>query len=72
MLRLQLEAERANLAAETIALKSDELARRGIHVSELGGPEDAAVPEDAAAPDAEGSWPEELTPHGEPEEPARG
>jgi hypothetical protein len=82
MLRLQLEAERANLAAETIALKSDELARRGIHVSELGGPgdavEDAAAPEDEASPEDEaapgpgGSWPKELTPHGEPEEPTQG
>ena len=36
MLRLQMEAERADLVAETVALKADELARLGIHVSELG------------------------------------
>ncbi len=37
MLRLEYEARRADLEAETVALKSDELARRGIHVSQLGG-----------------------------------
>jgi hypothetical protein len=70
MLRLQLEAERADLAAETIALKADELARRGIHLSELGGdvagPETAAgaeaTPGPGAAPDPEASWPAELHP----------
>ena len=36
MLRLEYEARRADLEAETVALKSDELARRGIHVSQLG------------------------------------
>ncbi len=72
MLRLQLEAERADLAAETVALKADELARRGIHLSELGGLEpppdpDAAPGADAApspdaAPGPDASWPKELTP----------
>jgi len=37
MLRLQIEAERADLVAETIALKSDVLAKHGIHVSQLAG-----------------------------------
>lgn len=37
MLRLRLEAERADLVAQTIALRSDVLAELGIHVSELGG-----------------------------------
>lgn len=52
MLRLQLEAERADLAAETVALKSDELAKRGIHLSEIGGDE-AVLAQPAVAP-AEG------------------
>lgn len=39
MLRLEYEARRADLEAETVALKSDELARQGIHVSQLGGDE---------------------------------
>ena len=50
MLRLQMEAERADLVAETVALKADELARLGIHVSELGG--DEPVAEAEAAPEA--------------------
>jgi hypothetical protein len=44
MLRLQIEAETADLQAESIALKADELARRGIHLSALG----ALPPGDAA------------------------
>jgi len=53
MLRLQRDAERADLEAETVALKSDVLARRGIHVSQLGGtPAAPAAPGDAG-PDAE-------------------
>jgi hypothetical protein len=51
MLRLQLEAERADLAAETVALKSDELAKRGIHLSEIGGDEAVLA---QTAPPAEG------------------
>jgi hypothetical protein len=46
MLRLQLEAERADLTAETVALKSDELARRGIPLSQLMS--DEAVPAEGA------------------------
>lgn len=42
MLRLQLEAEQAAADAETIARKSDVLAERGIHISDLVGPPDAA------------------------------
>lgn len=44
MLRLQLEAEQADLVAEAVALRSDEFARRGIHVSQLGGVPEAAEP----------------------------
>jgi hypothetical protein len=70
MLRLQYEAQQADRAAETVALKADELARRGIHVSELGGQEPGPVPGTAAeaeatprdASDIAGPWPEELTP----------
>jgi hypothetical protein len=35
MLRLQLEAEQADAVAETVALRSDVLAERGIHLNEL-------------------------------------
>ncbi len=74
MLRLQLEAERAELVAETVALKADELARRGVHLSEIGGgvagseagPE--SVPDSEADPEPEASWPAELHPdESEPE-----
>ncbi len=50
MMRLQMDAQRADLVAETVALKADELSRLGIHVSELGA--DEPVVEDEAAPDA--------------------
>ncbi len=43
MMRLQAEAHRADLVAETVAIKSDELARLGIHVSELGADEPGAA-----------------------------
>jgi hypothetical protein len=70
MLRLQLEAERADLTAETVALKADELDRLGIHLSDLGddepgagaGPGPEAAPGPEASPAAEGSWPADLTP----------
>lgn len=52
MLRLEVEAERARRQAETIALKADVLAQRGIHVSELGGGIDAPHGAEAAASDA--------------------
>jgi hypothetical protein len=52
MLRLQLEAERAELQAETVALKSDELTRLGIHLSQLGGPEPAEGEEAAEGAEA--------------------
>lgn len=54
ILRLQVQAEIADLEAETVALKSDTLAQRGIHVSQLGAPEPVA-PEDEpdAAPPTE-------------------
>lgn len=42
MLRLQLEAEQADAVAETVALKSDVLADKGIHLDELGAIEEQA------------------------------
>jgi len=50
MLRLQLEAERADLAAETVAMKSDELAKIGIPLSQLGVDESALSEPAGAAP----------------------
>lgn len=74
MLRLRIEAETADLEAEAVALKADELARRGIHMSELGGATPDSEP--AAAPDSagalEGSGPAELTPDHDPDRPAGG
>ncbi len=49
MLRLQIDAERADLEAETVALKADALARGGISLAEL----DAAAPDLPAAEPAE-------------------
>jgi hypothetical protein len=77
MRRLQIDAQQADLVAEVVALKSDELTRRGIHISELEGdeavtgpaaspPSPDAEPEGAPTVDAEaapeGGWPAELTP----------
>jgi len=42
MLRLQLEAERADAVAESVALKADVLAARGIHVDQLADEAEAA------------------------------
>lgn len=56
MLRLQIEAERADLEAEQIALKADVLAEAGIPLSELAAEADAssggAEPPSTAADDA--------------------
>jgi hypothetical protein len=52
MLRLQLEAERADMQAETVALKSDELTRLGIHLSQLGDPGTAEAADAAEATEA--------------------
>jgi len=49
MLRLQIEAERADLEAERIALKSDVIAEQGISLAELAAQDSAA---DAAPGDA--------------------
>jgi len=83
MLRLEAEARQADHVAEVVALKSDELARLGIHVSELGV-DDPAVGDEAAATEAgpvtaeppaepeaapEGGWPAELTPEAVESEP---
>jgi hypothetical protein len=54
MLRLEYEARRADLEAETVALKSDELARLGIHVSQLdNGAADEQLPEPEAVAEPE-------------------
>lgn len=50
MLRLQIEAERADLEAETVALKSDVLAQQGIPLSQLA----AAGPDEEPAGDTAG------------------
>jgi hypothetical protein len=52
MLRLRMAAETADLEAEAVALKADELARRGIHISELAP---AGSDEPATSPDATAS-----------------
>jgi len=44
ILRMQLEAERAEIAAETVALKSDELEKIGIPLSQLGADESVLGP----------------------------
>ena len=53
MLRLQIEAERADLEAETVALKTDVVVEMGIPLSQLGGADadlaQAAMPDDEAA-----------------------
>lgn len=76
MMRLQMDAQRADLVAETVALKADELARLGIHVSELGG--DEPVVEAGSAPEAareadppalEAGAPADLMSPAEPAEP---
>ncbi len=53
MLRLQIDAERADLEAEAIALKSDALAHRGIPLAELNALDAAARADaDVMVPDA--------------------
>jgi len=42
MLRLQIEAEQADAVAETVALRSDVLAERGIHLDDLNAIEEQA------------------------------
>ena len=42
MLRLQIEAEQADAVAESVALRSDILAERGIHLDELNAIEEQA------------------------------
>jgi hypothetical protein len=66
MLRLQLEAEQADAVAESVALRSDVLAERGIHLDQLNELEEEAEavyesevegrtvdPEDPLSPSAE-------------------
>ena len=52
MLRLQIEAEQADAVAESVALRSDVLAERGIHLDELNAIEEQA--EATYEADAEG------------------
>jgi hypothetical protein len=53
MRRLEIEAERADLEAETVALKTDVVVEMGIPLSQLGGADadlaEAAMPADEAA-----------------------
>jgi hypothetical protein len=42
MLRLQIEAEQADAVAESVAIRSDVLAERGIHLDELNAIEELA------------------------------
>jgi hypothetical protein len=42
MLRLQIEAEQADLVAESVAIRSDVLAERGVHLNELNAIEEQA------------------------------
>lgn len=65
MLRLRLEAERADLVAEAVALRSDVFARQGIHVSQLGGEPEATEATEATAGEDEATA-------AEPESTARG
>jgi hypothetical protein len=61
MLRLQFEAEQADAVAESVALRSDILAERGIHIDEL---RDAAADEEPEV--APSAAPSDEPPAGEP------
>jgi hypothetical protein len=61
MLRLRFEAEQADAVAESVALKSDVLAERGIHLDQLNGPAsavEAAAADETASADSESSAPD--------------
>lgn len=57
MLRLQLEAERADAVAESVALKADVLAARGIHVDQLAAEADTPPAEAGAESESAGQAP---------------
>jgi hypothetical protein len=74
MLRLQLEAEQADAVAESVALRSDVLAERGIHLNQLNDLEEEAEavyesevegrhvdPDDPLSPDAPTEAPAQPT-----------
>lgn len=67
MLRLELEAAQADAVAESVALKSDVLAERGIHLNDLGAIEEQA--EEVYAAEVEGR---PVAPPPPPEPPAQG
>ena len=46
MLRLEIEAERADLEAESVALKTDVIVEQNISLAELASPDEAEVTED--------------------------
>jgi hypothetical protein len=68
MLRMELEANLADLAAETVALKADALAERGVPLTELQA-EAEAIEANIEQVDPGDDWPHELTPAGEAEQP---
>ncbi len=57
MLRLELEAERAEVMAEVVARKSEALAEQGIHISQLGGEPAFTEPTLEPDPDAAAKGP---------------
>jgi hypothetical protein len=66
MLRLQLEAEQADAIAESVALKSDLLAEKGIHLDQLNAIEEQAE----AVYESEVEGREIAPPPADPPEPA--
>jgi hypothetical protein len=60
MLRLQFEAEQADAVAETVALRSDVLAERGVPLEEFNAAEQQA--EEAYRAEVEGGQPSRTTP----------
>jgi hypothetical protein len=67
MLRLQMAAERADLEAETVALKSDVLAQRGITLADLAGDAEAGVDEPGTAEAGAGPSEAPGTEQGQPD-----
>lgn len=63
MLRLQIEAERADLEAETVALKSDVLAQQGIPLSQFAtdGPDEETAGDRAGEAAADPADPAQAT-----------
>ena len=65
MLRLRLEAEEADAVAESVALKSDALAERGIPLDQLGATEEQAEAVDEAEADGRPAAPAATEPPAE-------